>query len=190
MLKKFLIKIKYPKLFLLLFSIVLGYIIYKDETNLHLHAFLEKSGYLGDFLAGMFLVYGFTAGPAAATLLVSAKMHNLLWAAAAATLGSIAGNFLVFKALKISVENELNDLGQSRFYLWLKSKIQNRVPSFVRSYILPALAGFISALPLPDEFVVALVSWSRNMSFAVFSFFALVFNIFGILILLLIGKML
>lgn len=190
MLKKFLIKIRYPKLFLLLASFVAGYMIYKDETSFHVHAFVEKAGYFGDFLAGIFFVYGFTAGPAAATLLISAKSHNLLLSAFFATLGSIMGSFVVFKALKISVENELNDLSQNRFFLWLKSNVKDRTPSFIRQYILPALAGFISALPLPDEFVVALVSWSKNMSFGIFSFFALVFNVFGILILLIIGRIL
>lgn len=190
MFKKFLVRIKYPKLILLCGSLIIGYLIYTDENNFHLHYLIEKSGYFGDFIAGIFLTYGFTAGPAGAILLISSKMHNILLTAFYATIGSIIGNVLVFKILRISIENELNILSKNRFYLWLKSKVKNRTPLFVRRYILPALAGFISALPLPDEFAVALLSWSKDISYGVFNFFAVTFSVFGILILLLIGRML
>jgi len=140
------------------------------------------------FISGIFLVYGFTAGPAVAALLIASPMHNF-WLAGFTTLaGSIIGNVIVFKTLKISIDTELDDLSQNSFYLWIKKRIKKYIPGFTYSYVLPALAGFISATPLPDEFVAALVSKSKNISLPVFSFFSFVFSIFGIFILLLIGR--
>lgn len=189
MLKRLFVKIRYPKLILLAVSLVIGYLIYTDYNH-YVVIILEKTGYIGTFLAGMFFVYGFTTGPAAAVLLISAKIQNFWLAGLAATAGSILGNFIVFKALKISLENELGHLAHSRFFRWINSSIKKHTPFFIRKYIFPALAGFISATPLPDEFVIALVSNSKDISFRVFSAFAFFFSFFGIFVLLWIGKML
>lgn len=190
MLKQVLVRIKYPKLILLALSIFVGYLIYTDDNNFYFHAFLEKTGYWGIFLSGIFLVYGFTAGPAIAALLIASNMNNIFLAGIVAIAGSIIGNFLVFKTLKISVENELDDLSNNKIYLWIKDKIGKYTPDFVYCYILPALAGFISATPLPDEFVAALVSKSKNISYPVFSAFSFFFSVFGIFIILLLGRIL
>jgi hypothetical protein len=188
MLKKILFKIKYPKLALLTLSIFIGYLIYTDENNFYFHSLLEKTGYWGIFVSGVFLVYGFTAGPAAAALLIASPMKNFWLTALVALGGSLIGNFIVFKTLKISIETELEDLAKNNFYLWIKKKISHHTPAFVYKYILPALAGFISATPLPDEIVAALVSKSKNISLAVFTFFSFFFSVFGIFIILLLGR--
>ncbi|MDZ7611824.1 MAG: hypothetical protein U5L10_03615 [Candidatus Moranbacteria bacterium] len=188
-LRKLIPKIKYPKLILLALSIFLGYLIYKDENNFHFHAVLQHLGYLGTFLAGLFFVYGFTTGPAVASLLIISNFQNFWLAGVTATLGVIVGNFIVFRAMKISVGNELDELSRNRLLSWAITKTEKHIPSFARIYILPAFAGFIAATPLPDELAVALLSWSKNMSLAVFSTVAFTFNAFGIFIILWIGKM-
>jgi hypothetical protein len=189
MFKRLLVKIRYPKLILLAISIFVGYLIYTDYYE-YVVIILENTGYIGTFLAGMFFVYGFTAGPAAAVLLISPNVQNFWLAGIAATAGSILGNLIVFKALKISLENEMEHLAHNKFFKWINSRIKRHTPFFIRKYIFPALAGFISATPLPDEFVIALVSNSKDISFRVFSAFAFFFSFFGIFVLLWIGKML
>lgn len=189
MLKKILLKIKYPKLILLAISIFVAYLIYKDENNFHFHAYINSFGYFGTFLVGVIFVYGFTAAPAVAMLLIIGQTQNFWLAGMVATLGTWIGQIIVFKALKISVENELDALMQNSFFRWFFDKISRHIPNFVQVYILPALAGFIAATPLPDEFAVALVAKSRNISFTLFSAVAFTFTAFGIFIILFIGKM-
>jgi hypothetical protein len=188
MLKKILLKIKYPKLALLTLSIFIGYLIYTDENNFYFHNLLGKTGYWGIFISGIFLVYGFTTGPAVAALLIASPMKNFWLTALIALGGSLVGNFIVFKTLKISIETELDDLAKNSLYLWIKKRISHHIPSFVYGYIFPALAGFISATPLPDEIVAALVSKSKNISLPTFTFFSFFFSIFGIFIILLLGR--
>ena len=188
MLKKIILKIKYPKIILLVLSIFIGYLIYKDENNFYFHAFLQKFNLFGVFVCGFFMVYGFTAGPAVASLLIASKMFPFWPTAIIALFGATCGSFVVFKTLKISIENELEDLAKNSFYLWLKEKISGHIPDFVYRYILPAIAGFVSATPLPDEIVAILISKSKNISLPVFTFFAFIFNVFGIFIVLFIGK--
>ncbi|MFO7807125.1 MAG: hypothetical protein R6V40_01730 [Candidatus Moraniibacteriota bacterium] len=188
-LKRLIPKIKYPKLLLLVISIFVGYLIYKDENNFHFHATIEYLGYFGTFLSGLFFVYGFTTGPAVASLLVISDIQNFWLAGAAATAGVIVGNFIVFRALKISIANELDDLSRNKLMRWAIEKTKKLTPSFARVYVFPAMAGFIAATPLPDELAVALLSWSKDMSLVTFSTVAFTFNTFGIFIILLIGRM-
>ena len=189
LLKKIAFRIKYPKLLLLSTSIFLGYLIFKDENNFHFHAALDRLGLLGTFLAGMFFSHGFTAGPAVAALLLISEKQNFLVSGIVATIGSLFGNYFIFKTLKISFEKEVYDISSHPLYKWLIGKLDRFTPMFVRSYVLPVFAGIITATPLPDEFSAALVHASKNMSYPVFATVSFVFNAFGIFIIMLIGRM-
>ena len=189
MLKNIIRKIKYPKLILLALSVVISCLIFKDENGFHFHAILIRLGYVGTFLSGVVFVYGFTTAPAIAMLLFQSSIQNFWAAGIIATAGVLVGNFLVFQLLKTSMENELEDLAKNKYFHWFVKKMEGHVPHFIQAYILPAFAGFIAASPLPDEFAVALVSKSKDISLPIFSFFAFTFSTFGVFIILLIGKM-
>ncbi len=166
----------------------MGVLIYRDENNFHFHLFLDHLGYLGTFLAGMLFVYGFTVGPAVAMLFLAAQEQNFLLAGIAGSAGAFLGSFFVFKFLKISYEEEVQRLTQSPLFKIFLSFFEKNLPSFVRKYFLPILAGIFSATPLPDEFTAALIYVSRGISLPIFSFVAFLFNTFGIFILLIIGR--
>lgn len=183
-------KIKYPKLILLILSIFIGYLIYKDGNNFHFHQILNHLGYFATFIAGFFFVYGFTTGPSIAILLIISPLQNFWLASSSAFAGAFLGNLLVFRAMRISVAGELNDLSQNKLVKIIIEKLEKYTPLFIRKYILPALAGFIAATPLPDELAVALVSWSKDISMNTFVFFAFTINIFGIFLIFWLGKIL
>ena len=182
-------KVKYPKLILLILSIFIGYLIYKDGNDFHFHDILIKLGYLGTFIAGFFFVYGFTTAISVASLLILSPMQNFWLAGCVAFAGAFIGNLIVFRAMRISVAGELDDLSRNRLMKIIIEKLEKYTPRFIRKYILPALAGFIAATPFPDELAVALVSWSEDISIGAFSFFAFIFNVFGIFIIIWIGRM-
>jgi hypothetical protein len=188
-LKKYIFIIQYPRLLVLGISILLGILIYKDENNFNFHLILGKLGYFGTFLAGAFFSHGFTLGPAVSALLLATKTQNLFVAGIVATFGAFIGNYIVFKTIKVSYDEEVRSLSEYRLYQWVIEKLDRYTPLFVRSYILPMFAGIISATPLPDEFTAALVHASKNMSFRIFSFFSFVSGAFGIFILLWIGRL-
>lgn len=173
---------------MLVLSIFIGYLIYKDGNNFYFHQILKQLGYLGTFIAGFFFVYGFTASASIASMLVLSPFQNFWLASFTALAGAIIGNFFVFRFMRISITNELNDLSKNKLLKITIAKLENYTPFFVRSYILPAFAGFIAATPLPDELAVALLSWSRNTSIAVFSSVTFVINVFGIFIIMWLGK--
>ncbi len=183
-------KIRYPKLILLILSIFIGYLIYKDGNNFYFHQILKQLDYLGTFIAGFFFVYGFTTSASIASMLVLSPFQNFWLASFTALTGAMVGNFFVFRFMRISITNELDDLSKNKLLKITISKLRNYTPFFVRSYIIPAFAGFIAATPLPDELAVALLSWSRNTSITIFSIVTFIINVFGIFIIMWFGKML
>ncbi len=189
-LKQIAVKLRYPKLLLLIASIFLGYLIYKDGNNFYFHDTLETLGYLGTFLAGMMFAHGFTLGPAVAILLINAGNQNLITAGIIAGLGAILGNVLIYKSMRVSYDEEIHNISKHPLYQWLTEQTDRITPRFVKSYLFPVFAGMISATPLPDEFSATLIHASRGMSFTIFSAVTFFFNVFGIFIILLIGKML
>jgi len=185
---KILTRLRYPKLILLSLSIFSGFLIYFDQNNFHFHDLITNSGFIGVFLAGFFLAHGFTMGPAVAVLLILAKTEPLISSALLATIGAILGNAFFYNLLRISYHDELSELSKLSFFKNAHAKLKTGTPLFVRKYILPVFAGFVSATPLPDEFSMILIKESKEMSVKMFTFFTGLFSIFGITIILLIGK--
>jgi hypothetical protein len=188
LLRKFTLKIRYPKMILLAVSIFAGYLIYTDENNFHFHALIDRFGYLSIFVAGLFFAHGFTLGPSIAALLLIGEKEPLLMSALVATAGALIGNGIVHQHIRISFEEEYDDIANRQLFIWAKKSLSHHTPAFVRKYIFPAFAGILVSTPLPDEFSAALVHASKNMSVTVFSFVSFIFSAFGVSIILALGK--
>ena len=187
---KLITRLRYPKLILLSLSIMSGFLIYFDQNNFNFHTLITNSGYVGIFFAGFFLAQGFTMGPAIATLLIISKTEPLLITSLIATVGAIIGNSIFYNLLRISYHSELAELSRLPFFTRLQEWANNNTPQFIRTYILPVFASIISATPLPDEFSVILVKASKGISATAFAAITALVGIFGVTIILLIGKLL
>lgn len=187
-LKRNIFSLRYPKLLLFTASLLLGCFIYVDGNTYQFHSFVSNFSFCGIFVTGLLFSHGLTAGPAIATLLIIGKTHTFFLSGVFATAGAIIGNFIVYQKLRLSYEDEFRNLSQCVF-LKQTANVFNRItPCFVRKYILPALAGFLTATPFPDEFSTALVRASKDMSVMVFAVIFFVFSAFGIFIILGIGR--
>ncbi len=175
-------RFSYPKLFLLLLTFVFAYFIFRGEELYFLQELIHKSGLFGVFIAGMGVAYGFTSAPATVALLVIAKSNNVLITGFLAGLGALVSDMLIFKFLRFSFSDEIKKLSREKILRKLGSYIPLKV------YLLPVLAGFIIASPLPDELGVYMLAASRKVSFKVFTILSYIFNTFGIFVILLIGK--
>ncbi len=186
--KNILNRLRYPKLLLLLISILTGFLIYFDQNNFHFHKVIHQAGILGVFLSGVFLAHGFTMAPATASLLIISKTQPVWPTALIATVGAILGNWLSYYALRISYYQELSELSKLSFFIELQKIVLQKTPRIFRNYFLPVFAGIISATPLPDEFSILLIKNSDKISVPIFTFITAVFSIFGVTIILIFGK--
>ena len=181
--KNVFLKIKYPKLILLALTFIIAYILFRGRAFLPFHNFLLSLGYLGSFLAGVLFVYGFTAAPATAILLILAKEQNILLAGFIAGFGSLIGDLLIFSLIRYSFADEFEKLSKERVFLYVK----NKTPHVFRKYLVPVLAGFIIASPLPDEIGISLLAASKTISIRTFSIISYMLNSAGIFIILILG---
>ncbi len=108
--KKILQKIRYPKFLLLILTFVAAYLLLSGRGLLPFHNFLFSLGYLGTFLAGTFFVYGFTAAPATAILLILAKSQNIILAGLIAGFGALLGDLIIFKFVRTGITQNLQHL--------------------------------------------------------------------------------
>ena len=174
-------KIKYLKLSILILTFILAYTIFYTGKQLSFQEDITSFGYIGTFLSGIFFAYGFTAAPATAILLVMSKWQNIIIAGIAGGLGALAGDFIIFKFIRHSMMGETEML-KMRFF---PGSVQH---PFLRKYVIPILAGFIIASPLPDEIGVSMLAASRIISTRVFAVISFLLNTAGIFVILLVGS--
>ena len=179
-----LLKIKYPKFFFFLLTLLIAYIIFNSKDFLPFHNFLLSLGYIGIFLAGILFTYGFTAAPATAILLIFAKEQNIFLAGFIAGFGALIGDLLIFNFIKHSFKDEIKKISKEKIYVYLN----NKTPCLFKKYFIPVLAGFIIASPLPDEVGVSLLAISTKISTKIFSIVSYILNTIGIFVILFIGN--
>lgn len=182
-------KIKYPKLLLLLITIIVAIAIFYEGRNYApFHDFLVSLGYIGTFLGGIFYAYGFTAAPATAVLLVLAKEQNLILAVLIGGLGAVLSDFIIFSFIRHSFIDEINKLKKEKI---MKNISKNGKHIFGRYYkhIFPIFSGFLIASPLPTEIGVTMLASIKNISVKKFMVIAYLLHSLGILIILTIGNL-
>lgn len=176
--------IKYPKLLLLFLTFLIAYLLFYGRAYQPFHNFLISLGYFGTFLAGALFAYGFTAAPATAVLLILAKEQNILLAGLVAGFGALIGDLIIFNFIRNSFADEIKKLTQEKVIVYFQGKL----PRMLKKYLLPVVAGFIIASPLPDEIGISLMTASQNISTKIFSIISYTLNTVGIFIILFIGN--
>ena len=179
-----LLKIKYPKFLLLLLTFVIAYLLFYNRAYGPFHDFVASLSYFGTFISGALYVYGFTAAPATALLLILAKEQNILLASLIGGFGALIGDLIIFMTIRHSFADEIEKLFEEKIVRYINSKM----PSLIKKYLVPAAAVFIIASPLPDEIGIALFAASKNITLKAFSVFSYIINTIGIFAILYIGR--
>lgn len=167
---------QYKNTALLIISAIFFLLIAKTPWIQDLFTQLGDWGYLSGLIAGIFFVMTFTAAPALIILYDLAKILNPIELSILAGLGSVIGDFIIFKFFKDKVFLELEPiitrLSNKPFAHIFKT------PYFV--WLTPVLGAIIIASPLPDELGITLLSVSKikKWHFIILSF---VLNSLGIL---------
>lgn len=175
---------KYPKFLLLFITFLIAYLLFNGRTNPKFYVFIVSLGFLGTFLTGILFTYGFTAAPATAIFLILAKEQNIFLAGLIGGLGALLGDLFIFNFIRYSFNDEVRKLYRERLVMYVNGK----TPNLIKRYLLPVVAGFIIASPLPDEIGVTMLAASRSISVKIFSVISYVLNTAGIFAVLIIGS--
>ncbi|OGE81903.1 MAG: hypothetical protein A3E98_00865 [Candidatus Doudnabacteria bacterium RIFCSPHIGHO2_12_FULL_48_11] len=139
--------------------------------------FLQQLNYFGAFITGIFFTSMFTVAPATVVLYLIAQNHNPLLIAIFGGLGTMLGDYIIFRFLKDRVFDEFASVVAKIGGSHLRQLLHT--PYF--AWLLPVLGAIIIASPLPDELGITLMGLGKikNWQFLTLSF---VLNSSGILI--------
>jgi uncharacterized membrane protein YdjX (TVP38/TMEM64 family) len=176
---------KYPRLSVLAISVlVAGIILYEGTHCASLHDFLLSLGFWGTLLAGIFYVYGFTAAPASAVLLILGNEQSLWYSGIVGSIGSWLGDIILYLFVKEIFMGEIKQLSNLTFFTW----IGKTTPRKLYNIGIYVLSGIFIASPLPTEIGIILLSSQKKIPFNKFILSIMLFHTIGVFVMLWIGS--
>jgi hypothetical protein len=159
----------------------IGSAILLERTGF-IESFVTRSSGLeiiGAFVAGVFFTSLISVAPAAVALAEISKNSSILLTAVFGGLGSMVGDYIMFRFVRDQVSDDLS-------YLFQMTPGSKRLRHIFRKrlfrWMLPFLGALVIASPLPDEIGITLLGLSKMKS-RYFLLISLVFNFTGIFIL-------
>lgn len=159
---------RYRNLIFLALSFVFAYYMLKTPQMISFTEGLGNFGYPAAFALGMLFTYAFTAVPATVAIFSLGEVLNPVLIALIGAVGSVIGNYIIFKLVRDRLLKEINMLSKevnnitkpvSVLFFWeeMRIRIWRAISrSNVWQVFVPVFAGFILASPLPDEVGVAI----------------------------------
>lgn len=182
------VRVKYPKLALLGCMIALAYLSFRTESVQSFFHSLGDIGYASAFVGGMLFAFGFGAPFGVAILMTIADDVNLFLGAALGGIGALASDFLLFKFIRATFDDEIERLKRSSVLGRLGQAVAHKMPPRLWTYLLVGIAGMVIASPLPDEFGVAMLAGATKISSRAFGVVSFLLNTLGIMAVLGLGQ--
>jgi len=169
----------YKNTVLLIISLIVFFYFADTDFVKNIIKTIGNFGYLGAFITGIFFVSAFTVVPAMAVLYDLVHFLNPLAIALFAGLGTVLGDYLIFRFLKDKVFEELAPIFDRMGGSLIKKLFFT--PYFI--WLLPFLGAFIITSPLPDEAGIGLLGLSKikNWQFLLLTFLLNAVGIFFII---------
>jgi len=174
---------KYPKLLLLILSIILAYILIKNPVVYDFLSNLNTLSYIGIFIAGMLFAFGFTAAFAVG-FFIALNPSNIFIAGIIGGLGAVVSDLLIFNFIKISFADEFAKLQKTQTFKLFNKNSQKYLGKRIKNYLMLTFAGFLIASPLPDEIGVTLLSGLTKIKQSAIAILGFILNTLGIIIIL------
>lgn len=174
---------RYKKIFLLLLSIIIAYLIFSNSKIADYVLSLNNFGYLGVFIAGLFFAFGFTS-PISAGFFITLNPENLWLAGILGGLGALIGDIIIFKFIRFSFMDEFQRLKKTSIIKKVSMLIDKTLNHKIKVYFIYAFAGIFIASPLPDEAAIIMLAGLTKIKLNILAIISFVMNTAGILILL------
>ena len=178
-------KYRYPKLTLLVVSIVVAYLLFHFGIFGDLANSINGYGMLSVFIAGILFSFGFTA-PFAVAFFVALNPSNILLTGVIGGLGTLLGDLFIFSIVRMSFMREFSRLEHAKMIKKAEKIFGKEFHGKFGHYLLIALAGFIIASPLPNEIGITMLAGLSKIKPFVLGIISFVLGTLGIIVLLLI----
>lgn len=174
--------LKYPNLTIFFVIIIFTIILYQTGILNYWVKSLERLGYVGIILVGMFFVSTFTVTPAGTILILMMEDFNILLISILAGFGGMLGDYFIFRFVKDGLVGELKIIFERVSGNGFR-KIGEILHTGYFAWLGPFVGAIIIASPLPDELGIGLLGIYKlnDKKFALITF---VLDTVGIFILL------
>ncbi|MBI2547150.1 MAG: hypothetical protein HYW23_01750 [Candidatus Aenigmarchaeota archaeon] len=177
--------LKHENVAVLVLSFIFSYYLVKTGLIHVVVGFMGQFGYLSALILGFLFSFGFTTTPASVTMFFLAKTINPFLMALIGAAGAAVSNIIIYSLVKHGLLEEIRyilseelKIEFSKFEITLN---QNMMKRGWMKIVIPAIAGMLTALPIPTELLAALL-WNivryRPQIVMIYSFF---FSFIGIL---------
>ncbi len=132
-------------------------------------------GYLGILIAGSFFTYALTTPVAIVTLFVFGEFYHPLVIASIGAAGAVISDMIIYTFFRKRLSSKASKIGKA-----LSRRIHSRLAKRIGRSLIPLLAIFILASPLPDELAAAIMGSMRfnTKKFLIISYIANFIGIF------------
>ena len=182
-----LFKYKYPKITLLVISIVLAYILFSNEVVHNFVLGLNGFGYIGVFVAGMLFPLGFTTAFSVG-FLVALNPENIILSAFVGAVGVALANLLIFSFVKFSFEHEFllleERIDRVKVIRRAEKEFKKDISKRIRHYLMYVFIGILIASPVPDEIADTLLAGFTHVKPFFVAVFSFILSFIGLLFLL------
>lgn len=152
-----LFRFKYPKLLLLILSFIIIYYLFQNSNISDWISNLERFSYLGSFIAGIFISFGFSA-VLGIGFFIALNPQNIILAAILGGFGAMIGDLIIFKSIKFSFMDEFKELEKTKAIHKIEEIVKKKKRVVILHYLLYIFAGLALATPLPDEIGVVMLA--------------------------------
>ena len=178
------LKLKHPKLVLLVLVIIFAYFIFsKPYVQEPLKNLGETSNYLATFVGGILFTFGFTT-PIAIGIFLTLEPSNLLVAAIIGGLGAVLSDLVILRIIRKTYHAEFNDLKHASLIKRVRNLLHNKMSARFKHYLLYVVAGLVIALPIPDEIGVSMLAGFTHIKQTAFIILSFILHSIGILLFL------
>jgi len=174
---------KYPKLTLLLASMIFAYMVFSDPYMAGFLSRLNEMSYLGVFFGGLLFAFGFTS-PFAVGIFLAINPPNIFLAAIIGGIGALISDMAIFHIIKISFQKEFNRIKKHVVMRSFNSALEWTIGKKLKSYIAWIFAGIMIASPLPDEAGITILSGLTKIKPTTLAILSFALNTIGILVIL------
>ncbi len=182
-----LFKFRYPKIELLILSIVIAYIVFSQSPLPDWIQSLDKFEYVGMFIAGMFYSFGFS-GPFAVGYFTSVTNLNIFYASIIGGIGSLLSDMFIFYLIRFSFMDEFERVKKTKPFLYIDKLMKKDLSKRSRRIFLYSIACIIISSPLPDEIGVTMLSGLTSIKPKGMALISFILSTLGIFIWLLVGN--
>ncbi len=180
---KRLFKFRYPKIAFFGVMIIASYFIFKNPSISNIISNLGSLHYLGIFIGGLFLGFGFLT-PLAVGFFIKLDPVNFWPALLIGSFAALLSDLLIFNFLRFLFKDEFTRLENTKTIREISTLLDRSLGHKIKLYLMFIFAEFLILTPLPDEAGLMMLAGLPKINQSVLAVSSFILHFIGLVIIL------